>query len=101
MRVPQSVKMNDPVANGTLWLGNIEGKHERKLTSAGIGVADPVPDPNGAEVTFVHVSSTGKATVDLLNLATGAVRELARVDNADFYGEFEASTVLSVWQPVS
>ncbi|MGA2529445.1 MAG: DUF4232 domain-containing protein [Acidimicrobiales bacterium] len=100
VRVPQSLQMNGVAAGGTVWIGNTAGKHERRLASAGTGVSDPVPSPNGSVVTFVHTTSAGKATVDLLRVGTGVVHELAFVDDADYLGEFEAPTVLSVWQPV-
>jgi hypothetical protein len=91
--------MNGIVADGTMWLGNGAGEDERELISAGTGVADPVPSPNGAMVTFVHMTSAGKANVDLLTVRTGVVRELAEVEDANYYGEFDGPMVLSVWQP--
>jgi Tol biopolymer transport system component len=100
VRVRQSVQINGTVADGTIWQGDATGKHERELSSAGTGVADPVPSPGGSTVTFVRMTSAGKATVDLLTVRTGVVSELAPVDDDDYYGEFEASAVLSVWQPV-
>ncbi|MGA3215403.1 MAG: DUF4232 domain-containing protein [Acidimicrobiales bacterium] len=99
VRVPRSVRMNGIVADGTMWLGNGAGEDERELISAGTGVADPVPSPNGAMVTFVHMTSAGKANVDLLTVRTGVVRELAEVEDANYYGEFDGPMVLSVWQP--
>jgi hypothetical protein len=100
VRMQQSVQMNGIVADGTIWLGDAAGEHERELTDADTGDADPVPSPSGSTVTFVHMTSAGKASVDLLTVRTGIVRQLAIVDDADSFGEFEAPMVLSVWRPI-
>ena len=99
VRVPQSVRANTLSTQGTLWMGTLAGTHERELTAAGNGVADPVPVRDGSSVTFVRIGSTGLATVRVLTVRTGAVRVLAPVDDHLDYGEFQASEVLAVWQP--
>ena len=96
VRVPQSVQASDFVPHGTLWAGTLSGGGEHQLTAAGTGVADPVPSADDSMVTFVRMTSTTTATVDVLNVRTGQVRVLAPVDDADYYGEFTASGVLAV-----
>jgi hypothetical protein len=99
VRVPQSQQANDFFPQGTLWAGTLSGGAEHELTAAGADVADPVPSGDGATVTFVRMSSATSATVDVISVRTGVVRVLAPVDVwlADYYGEFKALHVVSVW----
>jgi hypothetical protein len=96
VRVPQSVQASDFVPHGTLWAGTLSGGGEHQLTAAGTGVADPVPSADGGMVTFVRMISATTATVDVLDVRTGQVRVLAPVDDADYYGEFTAWSVLAI-----
>jgi len=57
------------------------------------------PNQTGSSITFVRASSNGQATVDLLIVKTGKVRELASVDDDNYFGDFKASTALAVWRP--
>ena len=100
VRVRQSQQANDFFPGGTLWAGTLSGGGgEHELTAAGAGVAAPVPSPDGTTVTFVRMSSASSATVDVMSTRTGLVRVLAPVDVwlADYYGEFKALNVVSVW----
>jgi hypothetical protein len=99
VRVAQSSLFTDFLPHGTLWLTNGAGTGAKELTAAGSGVADPVPARDGSTVTFVRMTSPGSATVSVLTVRSGAVRVLASVDLADYYGEFQSSRVLAVWQP--
>jgi hypothetical protein len=96
VRVPQSVQAGDFVPRGTLWAGRLSGGGAHELAAAGAGVADPVPSPDGSTVIFVRMSSATEATVDVLDVGTGQVRVLASVDDADYYGEFIAWSVLAI-----
>jgi hypothetical protein len=99
VRVRQSQQANDFFPGGTLWAGTPSGGGEHELTAAGAGVAAPVPSAGGTTVTFVRMSSASSATVDVMSTRTGLVRVLAPVDVwlADYYGEFKALNVVSVW----
>jgi hypothetical protein len=99
VRVPQSVSAG-AVLHGALWVGTPKGTGEHRVRAAGIDVASPVPSSDGTSVTFVRMSSPTRATVDVLDVATGKVRILAPVDAAFYYGEFQARQVLAVWSPV-
>ena len=69
----------------------------RMVEAAGIGVYDPVPSPDGETITFVRLADPG--LVEVLDVRTGRVHEIATVDDDDYYGEFLAAQVLAVWQP--
>lgn len=101
VRVPQSQQLSDFFPPGTLWAGSLSGGGEHELRAAGAGVADPVPSGDGTTVTFVRMNPATSATVDVLSVSTGLVRVLAPVDDADYYGEFRAPEVISVWQASS
>ena len=99
VRVSQSNAMNDFLPHGTLWMSTTTGRHAHELTSAGTGVADPIPTADGSKLLFVRTPSTGSAKVEVLTIHTGVVRAIAAIDLADYYGEFMAPEVLAVWQP--
>jgi hypothetical protein len=99
VRVAQSQQASDFFPGGTLWAGTLAGGGGHQLTAAGVGVADPVPSADGTTITFVRMSSATSVTVDVMSVRTGLVRALAPADTwlADYYGEFKAPNVVSVW----
>jgi hypothetical protein len=99
VRVAQSSAMDDFVPLGTLWRAKITGGRADELSTAGAGVADPVPIADDSMVIFVRMTSVRAARVEVLTVRTGALRTIATVDLDDYYGEFMASTVLAIWQP--
>ncbi len=100
VRVAQSTAANDFLPGGTLWVMPINGAHgPSEVRSAGTNVADPDPDADGSVVTFVRMTSATSATLNVLNVSTGAVHEIAPVEDDDYYGEFQAAEVLAVWMP--
>lgn len=99
IRVAQSEAMNDFLPHGTLWMSTTMGGRARELRSAGSEVADPVPSADGSEVYLVRAISDAAAKVEALTIRTGAVRAIATIDLADYYGELMAPRVLAIWQP--
>ena len=98
VRVRQSDAYDDFLPQGSIWsVQGVDGR-ARRMAPAGTDVADPIPTANGTMLVFVRMTGPSSATVNLLTIRTGTVKLVASVDNADYYGEFQASRVLGFWQ---
>jgi hypothetical protein len=97
VRVPQSTAANDFAPPGTLWVSPLSGRTAHQVEAAGTGVYDSVPSAGGETITFVRLADPG--LVEVLDVHTGRVHEIATVDEDDYYGEFLAAEVFAVWQP--